>query len=160
MVGILIQPTSPLNNRDPTFAKSNFICLMCASPNLKPPDTLLSSRISWPSILCSTHSPFTLLTSGIPNHQVWATNSGYTKSRAHQEHCKHKPRAHTRPISCNIIPQKDTVIPYMARPHYPLNSQVLAIFFPSAAMATAPHYPELLIDILHSMVGYRFHSIS
>ena len=52
------------------------------SPNLKPTYTLLPSRISWPLALCSTHSPFALQTSGIPNKVVWATNSGCTKPRA------------------------------------------------------------------------------
>ena len=32
--------------------------------------------------------------------------------------------------------------PYMAQPRYPLNSQVLAIFFLSATTPTTPHYPE------------------
>ena len=31
----LTQPTSPLN-KNPSFAKGNFICPMCASPNIKP----------------------------------------------------------------------------------------------------------------------------
>ena len=32
--------------------------------------------------------------------------------------------------------------PYMAQPHYPLNSQVPAIFFLSATTPAASHYPE------------------
>ena len=44
--------------------------------------TLFQLRISWPLALCSTHSPFALQTSGIPNQMVWATNSGCTKPRA------------------------------------------------------------------------------
>ena len=32
---------------------------------------------------------------------------------------------------------------YMAQPRYPLNSQVLAIFFLSATIPAMPHYPEI-----------------
>ena len=53
-----------------------------------------------------------------------------------------RPRVQTRPINCNIIPQKDTMTPCMSQPHYPLNSQVLAIFFLSATISAMPHYPE------------------
>ena len=66
---VLIQSTSPLNG-NPPFGKGNFMCLMGASPNIKPPYKLLLSRISWPSIPRSTHSPFPLQASGIPNHVV------------------------------------------------------------------------------------------
>ena len=112
----------------------------------------------------STHSPFALQTSGVPNQVVWAINSGCTKttcpySRDRSAACT-KPRANPQPISCQVIPQKETVIPYIAQPRDPLNSQVLAIFFPSSTTRTTPHHPALLIDILHSMVGYRFHCIS
>ena len=54
---------------------------MIVSPNVKLTYTLMLSRISWQSEPCSTNSPFALQT-GIPNHVVQATNSGYTKSRA------------------------------------------------------------------------------
>ena len=77
----LTQPTSPLN-RDPLFSKSNFINLMGASPNLKPPYMLLLSCISWPSIPYSFQSCFAQQTLGIPNHVVWATTSWYTKLHA------------------------------------------------------------------------------
>ena len=73
----LTQPT-PLLNSDPPFDKSNFICSIVASPNLKPTYTLLWSRISW----LRYHAPLALQTSGIPNHVFWATNSRYTKPRA------------------------------------------------------------------------------
>ena len=79
--------------------------------NVKSTYTLIPSRISWHSTPCSTHSPFALQTAGIPSHVVRATSSGYTK-----------PRAHTQPITCNTIPQKDTMIPFMAQSRYPLNS--------------------------------------
>ena len=78
----LTQPTSFLI-RDSSFDKSNFICPMSSSPNLKGTCTLLLSRILWRLTPCLTHSPFTLQTSGIPNHVVCATNSGYTKPRSY-----------------------------------------------------------------------------
>ena len=76
----LTQPTSPLK-RDPHFTKGNFISLIGASPNIKPPNTTLLSYISW--LLCFTHSLFALQTSSIPNHKVLATSSGYAKPRGH-----------------------------------------------------------------------------
>ena len=60
-----------------------------------------------------------------------------------------KPCLHTLRINCNIIPQKDTMIPYMAQPSYPLNSQD----------QQCQTIQNLLISILHSMVGYQFHCI-
>ena len=141
----LTKPTSPLN-RDSSFDKSNLICPIGASPNLNPTYTLLSSRTSWPLILCSTHSPFTLQTSSIPNHVVWAANSGYTKLRAPHPRARStactKPRAHTWLINGNIIPQKDTMIPYVSQPRYPLNNEVLAMFFFYATIPATSHYPE------------------
>ena len=74
----LILPTLPLIS-NPPFDKSNIICRMVAFPNLKPTYTLLSLDILWPSITCSTRSPFTLQTSGIPNHMVWPINIGYNE---------------------------------------------------------------------------------
>ena len=59
-----------------------------------------------------------------------------------------KPRAHTQPITYNTIPQKDNMIPYMAQSRYPLNSQVLAIFFPFATIPETPHY--LVLTDRHS----------
>ena len=59
-----------------------------------------------------------------------------------------KPLAHTQPITYNTIPQKDNMIPYMGQLRYPLNSQVLAIFFPFATIPATPHY--LLLTDRHS----------
>ena len=133
--------------------------------NLKPTYyTLLQLLISWPLTLCFTYSPFALQTLGIPNHVVWATNSGCTKPRARilatgAVHIRnHVPTLDQ--LTVTSFPQKDTVMPYIAQPRYPLNSQVLAIFFPSATITATPHHLALLIDILHSMVGYRFDCIS
>ena len=77
----LTQTTTPLISKPP-FDKSNFMCLMVLSPNVKPTYTLMPSHISWHSTPCPAHSPFVLQTSGKPNHVVRATNSGYTKPRA------------------------------------------------------------------------------
>ena len=86
------------------FDKGNLVCGMSASPNLKPTYRSLLSHTSWSSISyppthtqtpthahthTHTHTPFTLQTSGIPNHVVWATNSQFTKPRA----CIFEPRA-------------------------------------------------------------------
>ena len=78
----LTHPTSPLI-RDTPFDKSNFSCPMGSSPNPSRTFMFLLSRTSWPVTPCSTHSPFALQISAIPNHVVCATNSGYTKQRAH-----------------------------------------------------------------------------
>ena len=43
-------------------------------------------------------------------------------------------------INCNTILINDTMIPYMAQPCFPLNSQVLAILFPFATTPAMPHY--------------------
>ena len=70
-----------------------------------------------------------------------------------------KPHTHTWPINCNTIPQKDTIIPYMAQPCYPLNGQVFVIFFPFAT-TPANTIQNSLGGILHSMVCSCFHFIS
>ena len=80
-----------------------------------------------------------------------------------------KPRVHTWPINCNIIPQKDTMMPYMAQLCYPLNSQALAIIFPSATIPAMPHYPEYtdryfpqygrLLFLLHFMTNTLFFNL-
>ena len=51
--------------------------------NLNPTYTSFSSRTSWSSTLCLTHSCFPLQKLGIPNHVVFATNSGRTKPCVH-----------------------------------------------------------------------------
>ena len=78
-----------------------------------------------------------------------------------------KPRAHTQPITCNAIPQKDTVIAYMAQSRYALNSQV--IFFPFATIRATSHYPVftdryspqygILMLLLHFMINTFFFNI-
>ena len=77
-----------------------------------------------------------------------------------------KPHAHIQQINCNIFPQKDTMIPYMAQPHHPLNNQVLAIFFLSATIPAMPHFSEFTDKYSppqHSwllFIVYCFHCIS
>ena len=58
------------------------------------------------------------------------------------------------------------MMPYLAQPCYPLNNQVLAIFFLSATTLAAPHYPEFteryspqngrLSFLLHFMIHTPF----
>ena len=77
-----------------------------------------------------------------------------------------KPRPHTQPITYNTIPQKDNMIPYLAQSRHPLNSQVLAIFFPFATIPATPHYPVftdryspqygMLTFLLHFMTNTFF----
>ena len=77
-----------------------------------------------------------------------------------------KPRAHTQPITYNTIPQKDNIIPYLAQSTHPLNSQVLALFFPFATIPATPHYPVffdrhspqygMLTFLLHFMTNTFF----
>ena len=81
-----------------------------------------------------------------------AINIGHTKPRGlvykqwlYKTTCPHsrtRSTGHTRSMNCNTIPQKDTMIPYMAQPCYLLNSQVLVIFFPFATIPATPHHPE------------------
>ena len=68
-----------------------------------------------------------------------------------------KPRAHTRPINYNTIPQKDTMIPYMAQPRYPLNSQVLAILFPFATTPATPPEFTNRYSPQYGMLSFSFH---
>ena len=75
----------------------------------------MPSHILWHSTPCSIHSPFALKTSCIPNNVLRATNSGYTKPRAHilapgaQHVLNHMPMLNQSPG--NTIPQKGTMIP-------------------------------------------------
>ena len=61
-------------------------------------------------------------------------------SRARSTACT-KLHAKTQPITCNTIPQKDTIIPYIAQSRYPLKSHVLTIFFAFATIPATPYYP-------------------
>ena len=126
----LTQPTSPLI-RDPPFDKSNFICPMGSSPNLKRACTFLLSHSSWSSIPCFTHSPFALQTSCIPNYVVYGINSGCTK-----------PSARILALGplhvSNHVDTLDqsTVTPLHKRTPWHL------IFFLSATIPATPHSPE------------------
>ena len=74
------------------------------------------------------------------SYKQWMYETTCPHSRAKSTACT-KPRAHTQPITYNIISQKDIMTPYMAQSRHPLNSQVLAIFFPLATIPGTPHYP-------------------
>ena len=80
-------------------------------------------------------------------YKRWMYSATCPHSCARNTACT-KPLAHTQPITYNTIPQKDNMIPYMAQSRYPLNSQVLAIFFPFATIPATPHY--LLLTDRHS----------
>ena len=73
-----------------------------------------------------------------------------------------KPRPHTQPITYNTIPQKDNMIPYLAQSTHPLNSQVLAIFFPFATIPATPHYPVFTdrYSLQYSMLTFLLHFIT
>ena len=51
------------------------------------------------------------------------------------------------------------MIPYMAQQRYPLNTQVLAIFFPFATTPVMPHYPEFTdrYSPQYGMLSFSFH---
>ena len=118
------------------------MCHMGASSNLKPTYMSLPSHTSWSLIPCSIHSPFALQISDIPNQMVFSTNrTTWQHCRARSTKCT-KPHAHAQPINCNIIPHKDTMIPYMNQIRHPLNNQVLTIFFPFATIPGRPHCSE------------------
>lgn len=95
----------------------------------------------------STHSLFVLQTMGLPKHMAWATNNGHIKPHAHilppgAPGCT-KPHALTQLVICNIIPQKDTMITYVAQRSYLLNNQVPTVIFSSATILAATlHYSE------------------
>ena len=74
-----IQPTPP--NQHIPFEKSDLIPHTGSSTNLKPTYRSLLLRTSWSLTPCPTHSSSTLQKSGIPNHMVFAPNSGRTKPR-------------------------------------------------------------------------------
>ena len=139
---------------------------MGTSRNLKLSYTLLPLHISWSSIPCSTYSLFALQTSDIWNHVVWATNSCFFTYFFHMLFCASstectRPHAHIQTINCNIIPQKDAMIPYMDQTYHPLNSRVLAKFFPSATISSTLSYSEFtVISFLQSIIGYCFCCIS
>ena len=103
----LTQTTTPLISKPP-FDKSNFMCLMVLSPNVKPTYTLMPSHISWHSTPCPAHSPFVLQTSGKPNHVVRATNSGYTKPCATFSPQEHSMYQTTCPHSTNHLQHHPT----------------------------------------------------
>ena len=156
----LSQPTLPLSN--PLFDKSNIICPMRASP--KSPTILYCHQtfhghqyhVSPTLLFCYKHRAYQTTWFGLRQWIYWTT-CPYSCTRSTS--CT-KPRAHTRPINSITIPLKDTMITYMAQPHYFLNSQVLTIFFLFPTTPATPHYPEFTDRYFHTMVDYRFHCVS
>ena len=76
---------------------------MVAYPNLRP-TYVIALKYFMAFEPCSTHSPFTLETSGIPNHVTWATDSDILNQEpafSHQEHCMYQT---TCPYSNNSLP--------------------------------------------------------
>ena len=117
---------------------------MVLSAIVKHTYTLMPSRISLHSTPGSTHSPFALQTSGLPNHLVWATNNGCTKPCARilapgaQHVPNHMPTLNQSPATPF---HKRTQWYFMARSRYPLNSLVLVLFSPFPTIPAMSHYP-------------------
>ena len=156
-------PTSPLN-RCSLFDKANLICHMDAYPNLKRIYTLFLSRTLLFLIACSNNSIVAFQLSGMQIHMVWATNSAYTKPCIYllEPGALNIPKIcnHTQPINCHMIPEKDTMVSYMAQTPHHLNNQVLQYFFLLQLNQQRSTIQNLLISILHSMVADCFGGIS
>ena len=119
---------------------------MATYPNLRLMYTLLLSRTLLFLIACSTHPIVALQLSGMQGHMVWATNSAYTKLCIYllEPGALNIPKIcnHTQPINCHMIPEKDTLVFYMAQTRHHLNNQVLAVFFPSSTKPATVHYSK------------------
>ena len=137
---------------------------MDAYPNLKLIYMLLLPRTLLFLIACSTHPIVTLQLSGMQDHMVWATNSAYTKPCIYllEPGALNIPKIcnHTQPINCHMIPEKDTMVSYMAQTPHHLNNQVLQYFLLLQLNQQRSTIQNLLISILHSMVGNFFRGIS
>ena len=137
---------------------------MGSSPNPYCTCMFLLSRTSWLLIPCSTHSPFALQTSGIPNHVVCATNSGYTKPGA----CILAPGPLHVPNQVHTLDQSTLTSFHKRTPRHliRLNHAILYIakfsLYSFFLQLHQQHHTiqNLLIGILHSMVGYHFHFIT
>ena len=113
---------------------------MGASTNLKPTYTSLASCTSW------THPLFFYITKvRYPKPCGFCQKQRTYKTTCLHSHAKRtectKPHDHNQPINWNLIPRKDAMIPQKAQIHHLLNSQVLAIFPPSATIPATLHYP-------------------
>ena len=124
---------------------------MGASTNLKPTYTSLASCTSW------THPLFFYITKvRYPKPCGFCQKQRTYKTTCLHSHAKRtectKPHDHNQPINWNLIPQKDAMIPQKAQIHHLLNSQVLAIFPPSATIPATLHYSAFF----YKMVCDRF----
>ena len=110
------QPIPP--NWHTPFDQGDLIPRTGSSTNPKPTYMFLPSRTSWSSTPSSTYSSSASQKLSIPNHVVFATNSGRTKPRVHilaKTIAYTKPHGHTQPINCNLLRKKDTMTPYIVQ---------------------------------------------
>ena len=131
-----IQLTPP--NWHTPFHKDGLIPCTGSSTNLKPTYTSLPSSNSWSLTPYLTHSSSALKKLGIPNHVVFATNSdvlNHVSAFSRQDNSMYQI---TWPHSTNQLQFHSTkghLHTLCGSKMQPFNSQVLAIFPPSA---TAP----------------------
>lgn len=93
-------------------------------------------------ISCSTHFPFALRLSEIPNHMVSTTNSGYSQPRTRNTGCT-KLFVHTQPINCKIIAHKGTMILYMVQAPQPFNNPVVVMFLIAVTILAVLQYSKI-----------------
>ena len=127
------QPTPP--NRHTPFEKGDLIPRKGSSTNRNPTYMSLLLCTSWSLTPCPTHFSSALQKLGIPNHVVFASNSGCIKPRVLIPTLRQLYAPTTWPHSTNQLQFHST------RGHHdtlyssnipPLNSQVLTTFPPSA----------------------------
>ena len=96
----LTPPTSPLISDPPWLHMPHGCILQSPICYCRPVSHGLRHHV--PPTLLSRHKHW-----AHKNHVAWAKNSGYTKPCAQilAPWAQHVPRAHTRPITCNTIPQ-------------------------------------------------------
>ena len=137
---------------------------MDAYPNLKLIYTLLLSHTLLFLIARSFYPIVALQLSSMQDHMIWATNSAYTKPCIYllEPGALNIPKIcnHTQPINCHMIPEKGTMVSYMAQTPHHLNNQVLQYFLLLQLNQQRSTIQNLLISILHSMVGNCFRGIS
>ena len=132
----LTQPTPP--NRHTPFEKGDLIPCTGSSTNLKPTYTSLPLHTSWSLTPCPTHSSSALQKLGIPNHVVFATNSGRTKPRVRIPALRqvHEPNHMATLMQFHSTKGHHDTLYGSNMP--PLNSQVL-VTFPPSAITPATH---------------------
>ena len=123
---------TPLHWHTP-FDKGDLTLRMGPSTNLKPTYTPLPSvhgcRHHVPPILIPCYKNRVSKTTWFEPQTVDVPTCPHSRVKRTEFT---KPHGHTQPINCNFIPQKDTMVHYMAQTRHLLNRQVLAIFPPSS----------------------------